>query len=58
MDNIINESLIPIGFNFQQAKQSMYGPTDDTYQNYNPMVNMNDQMVAHAIKKQKERESL
>lgn len=58
MDNIINESLIPMGFNFQQAKQSMYGPTDDTYQNYNPMVNMNDPMVAHAIKKQKEREAL
>lgn len=58
VNELLTEGLIPMGFNFQQAKQQIYGPTDDTYQNYNPMVNMNDPMVAHAIKKQKEREAL
>lgn len=54
----INEALIPMGFNFQQAKSQLYGPQSDTYQQYNPMINMNDPMVAHAIKKQKERDAL
>lgn len=57
-DNLLTEGLIPMGFNFQQAKTQLYGPTDDTYQNYNPMINMNDPMVAHAIQKRTEREAL
>ena len=60
MDNMINEDLIdegmiPMNFDFKQAKQVYQNNLTGQDGEFNPMVNMNDPMVAAqmAAKKKK-----
>ena len=61
MENeLIEEGLIPMNFNFNQAKQSIqgnnytgYGFDDTNSPNFNPMINMNDPEVRPRIMAQK-----
>lgn len=53
MESIVEEGLIPLNYNFNIAKQQV-----TLNQEYNPTLNINDPMVAHAIQKQREREAL
>lgn len=65
MDELLNESMIPMNFNFNQAKQSIQnrytytrpdGYSFDNFNspNFNPMINMNDPEVrAQILAKQK-----
>lgn len=64
-DYIINEGLLPMNFNFQQAKQrvnqqhpSSYPPgfDDPNSPNFNPMINMNDPEVRAMVDAQRKRD--
>lgn len=62
-EQLIDEGLIPMNFNFNQAKQSIqgnnytgYGFDDPNSPNFNPMINMNDPEVRARIMAQKKRD--
>ncbi len=61
-NELIEEGLIPMDFNFNQAKQSIqrnnyagYGFDDPNSPNFNPMINMNDPEVRARVMAQKKR---
>ena len=58
-ENIIEESMIPMNFDFKQAKQVYQNNLTGQDGEFNPMVNMNDPMVAAqmAAKKKRDEES-
>ena len=64
-EDMIQEGLLPINFNIQQAKQriNQQSPTsyppgfdDPNSPNYNPMINMNDPMVRAQVDAQRKRD--
>ena len=62
-EQLIDEGLIPMNFNFNQAKQSIQGNNytgsgfdDPNSPNFNPMINMNDPEVRARIMAQKKRD--
>lgn len=62
--DILQESLLPMNFNIQQAKQNIQqrgqsftpGFDDPNRPNFNPSINMNDPMVAAQVAAQKKRD--
>lgn len=58
-ENIIEESMIPLNFDFKQAKQTYQPNLTGQDGEFNPMINMNDPMVAAqmAAKKKRDEES-
>lgn len=61
--DILQEALLPMNFNFQQAKsriqqstQYLPGFDDPNSPNYNPMINMNDPMVRAQVDAQRKRD--
>lgn len=62
--NILQEALLPMNFNIQQAKQNIQqrgqsftpGFDDPNSSNFNPSINMNDPMVAAQVAAQKKRD--
>lgn len=61
--DILQEALLPMNFNFQQAKsriqqstQYLPGFDDPNSPNYNPMINMNDPMVRVQVDAQRKRD--
>ena len=64
MENeLIEEGLIPMNFNFNQAKQSIqgnnytgYGFDDPNSPNFNPMINMNDPEIRAQVDAQRKRD--
>jgi len=61
--DILQEGLLPMNFNFQQAKSRIQQPAsylqgfdDPNSPNFNPMVNMNDPMVRAQVDAQRKRD--